>query len=104
MTSQTRLFIELSDLTAWRFECKNCRASLELDLTELKKGTLNECPHCHRHWALIPTNEYATVAMEPVFTKFLDALKELKGVLGEKSVLGFSVSLEVKAPPPNILG
>jgi hypothetical protein len=100
MTNQTRSFIDLSDLIAWRFECRNCHASLELSLDKLEKGTLNECPHCHRHWALVPTDGYSSSSFEPLFTKFLGALDELKRVLGEKSVLGFSLTIEINQPVP----
>jgi len=98
MTSKTRCFIELADLLAWRFECKNCHASLELSLDNLEKGTLNECPHCHRNWALIPTTPLSSVNFEPHFTRFIEALNQLKGQFGDQSVLGFDLSLEIKQP------
>jgi hypothetical protein len=100
MTSQTRYFIELSDLTAWRFQCKSCHASLELALDKIERGVLNVCPNCRAHWALIPTSEYAQAGFDSYFTNFLKAVLDLKRELGEKSVLGFSMTLEIKQPPP----
>ncbi len=40
MTVQTRRFIDLADIIGLRFECKRCRASLELTLERLEQGTL----------------------------------------------------------------
>lgn len=99
MTSQTKLFIELTDLVGWRFECKTCHASLELSLEDFRTGTLNECPQCRAHWASIPSGPSVNTSFEPYFQKFISTLNDLKRELGEKTVLGFSMMLEIKEPP-----
>jgi len=93
MTVQTRRFIDLADIIGLRFECKRCRASLELTLERLEQGTLHKCPSCHRDWALL--ND---VSREGSFIQFVRCFNELAKLLGEPSPLGFSLTLEIKEP------
>ena len=100
MTRQTKCFIEFSDLIGWRFECKSCHISLELPLSDFRLGTLHECPQCKNHWAMVPAGPMAQSSFEPLFKKFVSMLEEFKQALGENSVLGFSVTLELRDMPP----
>jgi hypothetical protein len=93
MTSQTRHFIELSDVIAMRFECKHCRASLELGM-KIEQGTLHHCPSCHRDWALVNTDGPAGASYEQVFVKFIESINALN--VAAKAPIGFSMTLEIK--------
>lgn len=49
MTSQTKLFIEISDVLAIRLECKKCGASLIMSLAESVQLP-RACINCNHDW------------------------------------------------------
>jgi hypothetical protein len=52
MTSQTKHYIELSDIVAIRIECGGCHASTSLPIADnLKTNAIKVCPHCNEQWA-----------------------------------------------------
>ena len=71
---------------------------MQLALSELQQGALYECPNCHSDWALIGSDPVAKNNLELYFRKFLEALSDLKRLSGEKSFLGFTMTLEIKEP------
>jgi hypothetical protein len=98
MTSQTKHFIELSDLVALRFQCKkeDCGATFTLPLSRaLNTKKLAMCPHCERPWLNIAIGEVG----ERAIWEFAKSLTELARVMNEQS-LSFadrvSMVLEIK--------
>jgi hypothetical protein len=90
MTSQTKKFIELSDIVGLRFECKNkeCRAILTLPLLDYSNlnHPLQKCPNCGTGWAVL-----GTAGFESYIEKFVESTKRMA-----EQPFGFSFMLELK--------
>jgi hypothetical protein len=102
MTIQTKRFIDLTDILAVRFTCKNCGATMSLPITDSKltngapaSTLLNECPSCHERWAYLMSpaggKNYAAAVIEATA-----ALNRLRNLLhGDVAPLGFTLSVEI---------
>jgi len=99
MTSQTKKFIELTDMLSLRFECKHCNSELLISsLRDLELGTLNNCPVCGRPWASINGS-----TCEPTIAEFLTALNKLRVTVGRHENVfpaGFNLTIEIKDDKP----
>jgi hypothetical protein len=87
MMTQTKTYIELSDLKALRFECKGCRAVLLLPFTADLSTGIKACPKCRKGWTALENFSYAT-EIEAFIRATNDLLPHLKA-------MGFSLTLEV---------
>jgi hypothetical protein len=100
MTSQTRTFIEFSDLIALHLECKKCGCSLLVSvgseegtlsaLVDKYNGALAKCPTCSAEW--IPFNQ-STGAFVSEIKDFLRKMAYLRKI---EEVFGCKVSFEIK--------
>lgn len=99
MTSQTKRFIELSDITGLRLECKKCKCSLQIDINSQNtveqllnpaNEILSTCPACKGVWASLPDGRLA------FDTEVKDFFRRLQQVREIESKLGFSLSMEIK--------
>jgi hypothetical protein len=92
MTTQTKKYIELSDIVGLRFACKNekCGAVLTLPLAENINLThpLQKCPHCGVGWAVINGSGY-----EGYVQRFIEGIKRME------QPFGFALTLELKDEP-----
>jgi hypothetical protein len=100
MTTQTKTFIELSDIIGLRLECKSCGCSLALGSTKgretvdslLSMGnkTLLNCPTCGAAWMqTLDPNRLADTALKELVRKLSDFKKI-------EHNYGCSVALEIK--------
>lgn len=79
MTSQTRHYIELSDILALRFECRNCKTSVTFSLGQnfdLKK--VSDCPSCKNTWV---SDGYET-SIQHEIEAVIKSISRLSGILG----------------------
>jgi hypothetical protein len=90
MTTQTKQYIELSDILALRFQCKTkgCGASLDLPINANTADSLKKCPKCRKGWTTLENTSY-----EGEIDNFVNTALHLKGIL---SALGFDLSIEIK--------
>jgi hypothetical protein len=88
MTSQTRHYIEVSDILAIRCECRECHAVLTLPLSRDAGKSLLVCPRCNKGWA---RQENST--SEVLIDEFAQKVEQLAGTLPH---LGFALALEIK--------
>jgi hypothetical protein len=99
MTSETKHFIQLSDIVALCFTCKHCGISLHLGLDKFQPGVLHNCPNCHRDWAAVRMDTPGIGRnYESNFSQFVGAIHDLEKLTGDTSPVGFGVSLEIKQP------
>jgi hypothetical protein len=70
--SYTLLNINLTDLTAIKITCSQCRASAEFPVARLQGDSPERCFHCRAEW-FVPKSPHAT-ALEHLFR----ALGELR--------------------------
>lgn len=98
MTSQTKVFIELSDITALRLECKRCKATLSLALSnEIDVKKLRVCPNCSNPWTMLPEGNTIELTVKGA----IDSLKTLAAsIVRDAFPLGCSLTLEVKDVAP----
>jgi hypothetical protein len=99
MTSQTKKFIELSDIVGLRIQCKHaeCHATLLLPiLTKLDREKLLVCPYCQRPWTRLPTGS----TIENTVEECARAISKLSSALNDPSFRGFALSLEIKQDDP----
>jgi hypothetical protein len=98
MTSQTKSFIEISDVLGLRFECRKCGVSLTLPIGEAtshrKEHLLKECPNCGIHWALLPESKGDH---QPAFNSVLDTLDTLRKMAA--APIGCVFMIEIKPEP-----
>lgn len=90
MTSQTKKFIEVSDILALRCECRHgkCRTSLTIPVEDVSGREMRLCPTCKESWAQLLESSY-----ESLITEFVEKLRKLKEA--EKH-LGCGLTLEIK--------
>lgn len=93
MTTQTKKFIEPSDILSLRLECAKCHATLLLPISgEIEVKRLYVCPNCERPWVRLPSGATAELAIADCVTH----IKTLTGMLSGGQYNGFSLSLEIK--------
>lgn len=96
MTTQTKQYIDLSDIVAFRFDCKQCDAALSLPLSDNRtKLALAVCPNCKTVWA-----QRQGIAYDEIINEFKAHLKRAAEIMGQQysDPLGFSMVLEIKMP------
>lgn len=105
MTSQTKRFIEVSDIVGVRLECKKCGCALLLGLShkdaianllEPANKILSTCPTCGGIWASLPNGLLAFDTEIKDFFRRMEQIKEIE------SKFGFRLSLEVREEKPTI--
>ncbi len=101
MTSQSKRFIELTDILALNFVCKDCGAAISVSpkeyLRRKRNGTISDCPICGHSWAQV-NNASCELTVE----QFVQALEKLAFTLGTQDgafPAGFSLILEISADP-----
>jgi hypothetical protein len=94
MTSQTRTFIEMSDIVALRLECKQCHCSLLITadtedktfsaLVDKYNAVLSKCPTCGTAWTQFnaPLGAFDHEIKE--FFRAMAYLRKIEGNLGCK--------------------
>ena len=97
MTTQTKTFIELSDILTLKFTCDDCGCTLSIpvsrDLSKSEeKNKLDTCPMCRLPWLSHGQNSYL-----PSGAGFVTGLNTLQSTLSNK--IGFSLALELAQPP-----
>jgi Zn finger protein HypA/HybF involved in hydrogenase expression len=88
MTSQTKHYIEVSDILGIRCECKNCHAVLTLPLAKDVGNTLLKCPRCGKPWTRLENSTH-----EIQVSEFAAKVETLAAQLPN---FGFLLSLEIK--------
>lgn len=86
MTSQTKKFIETSDLLALRFECK-CSLTVVIPISKYKEMPIT-CPNCGHEFA-----EHVNTSVQQVFSGLIAALERAQQTAQAR---GFKFSLEVR--------
>jgi hypothetical protein len=96
MTYQHKKLLEISDIAAFSFTCKQCGISLSVPvLSEPKKGKLDKCPACDEPWlATADGNLQVVEDLRKAFKIFSERLSG-KGT-------GFKFALEIPAEPVSV--
>lgn len=98
MTSQTRCFIELSDLVGMQLECRKCGISLLASgdslasLSSQHDVTMSKCPTCNHPWTV--PNTYPTQMGFDTEVKKL--LRDMEMVRSIEDKLGCKIRFELK--------
>jgi hypothetical protein len=106
MTSQTKYYVELSDILALRCECKRCNSTISLPFAQMMRTeSLYNCPNCNESWTVFNHGQMGGSLDKPI-RAFMESLKQLDDALHHRSELsgdgGFLLSLEVrKEADPN---
>jgi hypothetical protein len=94
MTTQTKTFIEPSDILARKFTCDDCGCTLSVPVTRdlsrnEEKGKLDKCPMCRRFWV-----SNGETSHQLAIAGFITGLSTLQLTVSKK--LGFTLGLEIK--------
>jgi hypothetical protein len=96
MTIKTKQYIGIEDIIAMQFECKECNATVSLDLEKpIRTSNLGTCPNCNAGWATLSSGK----SIDPTIQAFIDSFKNLKRVFAHAETLTdkqFTFWLEVK--------
>lgn len=99
MTTVAKKFIELSDILALSFVCKECGVSVSVSPKEYqarrkKVGFLKECPICNHPWTQVGGS-----TCELTIFKFVEAFGDLAQIISGDKVafpVGFTLAIEIK--------
>jgi len=99
MTSQTKKFIELSDILAFHFRCKreNCGTELSVPLqtTFGRHQVADSCPNCGSDWLVVNTGISGSgSSIAPALDKIAAYINEISRWPGN-----FELTLELKPDP-----
>lgn len=95
MTSEVKNYIELSDIIRFRFECRGCKAIIELRLDDVKKGILGQCPMCREGWTSFHGADNVWHDHEQLFIGLAQGIKKAHE-LSTDGIIGFLLKLEIK--------
>jgi protein-arginine kinase activator protein McsA len=92
MTSQTKQYIELTDVLAAHLQCKACKAALSVPIESRRLP--ETCPNCNEQWA----NARSERKVAETFQTFVAAYQSLRHMLhGENPAsVGFTLALEIR--------
>ena len=104
MTTQTKRFIELSDIIGIQLECKNpkCRVSLLaggetlVSLADPQNMTFSKCPTCDTPWT-VPVTYPVQMGYDTEVKKFLRLMEMIRGI---EEKLGCRIRFEIKDDVP----
>jgi uncharacterized paraquat-inducible protein A len=98
MTSQTKHYIQLSDILAVRFECKECGAAVSLPISmKINFSRISVCPNCGNPWATIMQTSLESdlkLTADAIF-RATALLTQHQKILEGAGFKGFSLALEV---------
>ncbi len=103
MTTQTKLFIELSDILSVRVECGKCHSTVTIPLAaNMTFGGLRRCSNCGTAWLAVEMSsiEDQIKNCATAIRTTVDELRNWHKTLTMLGSEGFSLSLELK-PDPN---
>jgi len=103
MTTQTKKFIELSDILALRFECKKCGS--ELLISSLRDiSNRDEQGKLSTIQCAVIRGQCCGSTCELAIAEFLSSLNKLRGLIGSQGSFpaGFSMTAEIKADARNV--
>jgi hypothetical protein len=103
MTSQTKKFIELSDIVGLRLECKTCGCALLIEISRTDgtlenllaktNSVLSQCPTCGSQWTSAPTG---LLAFDSEVKELFRQMRDLKKI---EAKFGCLLTLEIKGEP-----
>jgi hypothetical protein len=91
MTTQTKRYIELSDILAFRCECKKCGVALTLPVAKDVGESILKCPRCGKAWTRFDDSTH-----EILVNEFAEKTQQLASAL---SFMGFNLTLEIRDEP-----
>jgi hypothetical protein len=106
MTSETKRFIELSDIVGLRLLCRSCGCSLLVDieredgpvvnLISSTTSTLMKCPTCGEGWT-----QFRERGGDPWDSEVKEFLRKMRFLRQIESKFGFALALEIKDEKKN---
>ena len=106
MTSQTKKFIELTDISGIKVQCRKCNVAIMvgddriMSVTEAHASVLFECPACGAGWTLPPRNASTYPGSEMGYDKEIKGfLRTLINMRDYEKKLGCALTLEIKNEP-----
>ena len=87
MTTQTRHFIELSDILGIQLECKNPKCGISLlaqgetllSLADPQNTTFSKCPTCETPWT-VPDSYPIQMGYDTEIKKFLRMIEKMRNI------------------------
>jgi hypothetical protein len=104
MTSQTKRFIEMSDIIGLQLECKKCGISLlasgqtlTTTLVDPHNMTLSQCPTCGTPWT-VPASYPTQMGYDTEVKKFLRMIEAMRNI---EEQIGCRIRFEIKDDAPS---
>jgi hypothetical protein len=105
MTTQTKTFIELSDIIGMRLQCKKCGCALSLGpdkdgetmgvVLSAASPVMGKCPACNAPWTQAPN---PTVMWDSDIKELFRRLRSLKKM---EDGFGCAIAIEIKQEEPD---
>lgn len=93
MTSETRVFVELTDIAGLEFSCRKCGTKILYPLEKQYDRLADKCPNCFEPWLSERPNKQP--GEPPIADLILRTLASLRGI-SETSGVKAHVRLHVK--------
>jgi len=74
MTTETRQFIEVSDIVGIELYCDNCKATLSFPIAGAKEREVSVCPSCKQRWFPVPEKDNP-IAPEMLVVEIIKVLR-----------------------------
>lgn len=101
MTNKTKCFIDLPDILAFVFECRECKSRLSISQLDLYQfNAKKECPVCGNPWFTDPIGFPALQIRQ--LAQALQALIKEDLKLADMNTMGFSLKFEINTEAPKI--
>jgi transcription elongation factor Elf1 len=94
MTSHLKHYVDLSDFTSMRFECKHCGAALSFPFSVDMQNVPRVCPACNAEWVDMYSNRKPIEILKGFFDAYARVTRMLSAEAGPSPV-GFDLHLEL---------
>lgn len=91
MTSQTKFFIELTDIASLRFDCKGCGSVALLPFDKFRDVPAM-CPNCQQEFV-----QFTNTTVQTVLRDFVRSVQQVKK-LTESGASAFTFAMEIVPP------
>ncbi len=102
MTTQTKTFIELSDILAVRVQCSKCQSTVTIPIARyMNFAGMKRCTNCGNAWLAVEMSsiEPQIKACAETIRATVEELKNWQRTLSTMGSEGFSLALEIAQPP-----
>jgi hypothetical protein len=94
MTTETRVFIELSDIVGIEFECPKCATKILYSLSKSYDRLAEKCPNCFEPWFEEPNRRISDPTTSELIRRTVESLRNISSTTQVKAHVRAQISRE----------